>query len=101
MTAATLERVAQTTGSAAAEQTEDFFRRLFDTLPWATALNGEELLEMVAELRASTAEYRRTGSVQRLQESLEDWQATAEAIQNRGLWEALADPAPTYVPWAG
>ncbi len=70
-------------------------------LPWVKHLNATERAELLADLTHAWGQVRQTGQIQALTDVLEDWEATAEALQDSQFihtWQQPYHPD-DYVPW--
>ena len=61
---------------------DELARHLESLLPWVKQLNIEERAELLSDLTQAWLQVRQTGNIQALTEVLEDWEATAEALQD-------------------
>ena len=75
--------------------------RLAELLPWVKHLNTAEQAELLADLTQAWVQVRQTGQTQALTEVLEDWEATAEALQDSQFMHTWQQPhrPDDYVPW--
>src|SRR5579884_1160628 len=100
MPTAELERVVETTGGQDAQVGIDIVEALIELLPWSRNLAAADFLAMAHELRGAAIRWRSSQDLTEFTELVADWEASAQASQNRGLMDQLADAGKdTYVPW--
>jgi hypothetical protein len=74
--------------------------QLAHVLPWAEHLNTDERTELLADLAQACLQARQTGQSAALQEVLEDWEATAQAVDKPLTNCVLASlTEQDYTPW--
>ena len=80
---------------------ETLANQLAHILPWVKSLNEDDRASLLADLAQACVQVRQTGQSQVLLEVLEDWEATAQAVDDKHLVDCLLSPTTTqdYTPW--
>ena len=80
---------------------ETLANQLAHILPWVKSLNQDDRASLLADLAQACVQVRQTGQSQALLEVLEDWEATAQALDNKHLENRLLSPTTTqdYTSW--
>lgn len=80
---------------------EDIKNLMPKLFPWSRHLGGTERQGFVEEMIAAWHHYMDTGDRHALQETIEDWQATAETLSHGELADFLTAPREEadYIAW--